>query len=482
MLIQGLKQIKRIFSSLNGPIIGVGMTAFSRIVPASFLPSYRIICNQRTCDLSLLREKVPVFCLGETIGADYSIKVENSFQLLSAPGVEEVLNLGKGPKYLFLYQSYPELEKLSEEKGWRLLANPSELRIRVGQRSFFEKTVSDLGLPKIPGGIFPWSMMEERGYENWAEELGAKFVVQLPEIQKGGGRGTFFVGSKGEYDSLQRRLANGIWRGVQLTSVLVRRFLEGIPASVAICATRNGMLISGLQEQLIDLPYCRGFDGNGVFCGHVWGGKTWPESVLTKAREQARKVGSHLASLGYKGIAGIDFIVQPDEETVYPVEINPRLTGAFPVLSLLHMTHGIAPMEAFHLLEFLNMPYQVDVEGLNRQFARPLNGSHFLVFCGSGWKTESFRPLKAGIWEYDQEKRSCSFVKGSIDLQEVKNPRQFIIADGPPDGGPVEPGGIDPFRRLCRILFPYSMENEKRFRDEIPIIVEWIQRECMALL
>ena len=480
MLIQDLKQIKRIFGSLDGPIIGVGMTAFSRIIPASFLASYRILCNQKTSDLSLLREKVPVFCLGETIGADDSIKVENSFQLLSEPCVEEFLNGRKGPKYLFLYQNYRELEKLSEEKGWRLLANPSELRIRVGQRSFFERMVSELRLPKIAGGIFPWGMMEELSYENWAEELGAKFVVQLPEIQKGGGRGTFFVGSKGEYNSLQKRLANGIWRGVRLTSVLIRRFLEGISASVAICATGNGILISGLQEQLIDLPYCRGFDENGVFCGHVWGGNTWPESVLTKAREQARKVGSHLASLGYKGIAGIDFIVQPNEDAVYPVEINPRLTGAFPVLSLLHMTHGIAPMEAFHLLEFLNMPYQVDVEGLNRQYALPLNGSHFLVFCGSGRKMEPFRPLRAGIWEYDQEKRSCSFVKGSIDLQAVKNPRQFIIADGPPDGGPVESGTMDPFRRLCRILFPVSMKNEKGFGDEIPAIVDWIQRQCMV--
>ncbi len=307
MLIQGLKQIKQIFSSLDGPIIGVGMTAFSRIVPASFLPSYRILCNQKTCDLSLLREKVPVFCLCETLGADYSIKVENSFQLLSEPCVEEFLNRWKGPKYLFLYQNYPELENLSEKKGWRLLANPSELRIRVGQRSFFERTVSDLGLPKIPGGIFPWSVMEERSYENWAEELGPKFVVQLPEIKKGGGRGTFFVGSKGKYDSLQKRLANGIWRGTRLTSVLVRRFLDGIPASVAICATRNGILISGLQKQLIDLPYCRGFDENGVFCGHVWGGNTWPESVLTKAREQAAEGRQPPCLSGLQGYRGNRF-------------------------------------------------------------------------------------------------------------------------------------------------------------------------------
>ena len=261
---------------------------------------------------------------------------------------------------------------------------------------------------------------------------------------------------------------------------MVRRFLEGTPASVAVCATRNGVLISTLQKQLIDLPYCRGFEEKGVFCGHVWGGDTWPESVLAQAREQARKVGNHLASLGYRGIGGIDFIVQPEEEKVYPVEINPRLTGAFPVLSLLHLARGIVPMEAFHLLEFLNMPYEVDVEDLNRQYARPLIGSHLLVFCGTGRKTESFRPLRAGVWEYNREDGTCSFRKESLDLGEAKAPWQFVIADGPPDGGTVKYGSADPLRRLCRILFSYSIEDEKGLREEIPAIVNWIQRRCMA--
>ncbi len=67
-------------------------------------------------------------------------------------------------------------------------------------------------------------------------------------------------------------------------------------------------------------------------------------------------------------------------------------------------------------------------------------------------------------------------------MEEVKNPRQFILADGPPDGGPVESCPTDPFRRLCRILFPYSIENGKGLREEIPAIVDWIQRQCMVFV
>jgi len=481
MLIQDLEQIKDFFARLDGPVVGVGMTAFSRIVPASFLPSYRIVCNQKTSDLPLLREKIPVFCFEETTGGKPFNRVANSFQLLSKPCVEESLNRQKDPKYLFLYQNYPELEEFSKIRGWKLLANPSQLRIRLGERSFFERVVSDLGFPKIPGGIFPWKTMAGWGYENWVEKLGPKFVVQLPEIQRGGGRGTFFVGSKGEYDALRKRLAKGVWRGSKLISVSVHSFIKGISASVAFCVTRNGVLISGLQKQLIDLSYCHGLDENGIFCGHVWGaGDTWPEAVLSEAQEQARKAGNHLASLGYKGIAGMDFIVQPEEGKVYPVEINPRLTGAFPVLSLLQLTQGIIPMEAFHLLEFLEMPYRIDVEDMNRQYAQPLNGSHLLVLRGAAQKANIFRPLRAGIWEYNPEKNTCSFLKESFDLREIQNQRQFIIADGPPDGMRAESGRMDPLHRLCRILFPYAIENEKGLREEVHAIVDWVQRQCMG--
>ena len=479
MWLQDLEQTKQLFTRLDGPVIGVGMTAFSRIVPASFLPSYRIICNQKTCDLSLLREKVSVFCFGETVGDDCFNDVENSFQLLSKTCVGEALDSQQDPKYLFLYQNYPELEELSKKRGWRLLANPSQLRIQVGERSFFERVVSDLGFPKIPGGIFPWKTMAGRGYEKWAEKLGTKFVVQLPEIQRGGGRGTFFVESRREYDALQKRLEDRTWRGVRLTSVSVHSFLKGIPASVAFCVTRNGVLVSGLQKQLVDLSYCRGLDENGIFCGHVWGGM-WSEAILTEAREQARKVGNHLASLGYKGIAGMDFIVQLEEEKVYPVEINPRLTGAFPVLSLLQLAHGIVPMEAFHLLEFLDIPYRIDVERFNRQYARPLEGSHLLVLCGAGRKAHSFKPLRVGIWEYNPEKRDCSFLKESFDMGEIQNQKQFIVADGPPDGLPAKSGPMDPLHRLCRILFPYSIKNEEGLWEEVPAIVEWVQKQCMV--
>ena len=43
MFIHDIQQVNTLFKSLPGTFLGVGMTAFSRILPASFLENYHIL-------------------------------------------------------------------------------------------------------------------------------------------------------------------------------------------------------------------------------------------------------------------------------------------------------------------------------------------------------------------------------------------------------------------------------------------------------
>jgi len=61
----------------------------------------------------------------------------NSADLLAHPAVKGFLKRLPHPKYLLLYQNYPELEIVAKQEGWNLLANPASLRIRVAERAFF---------------------------------------------------------------------------------------------------------------------------------------------------------------------------------------------------------------------------------------------------------------------------------------------------------------------------------------------------------
>jgi len=460
MFLRNLDDAKGLFDSLKGTFAGVGMTAFSRIIPSYFINPYNIVSLRATRDLSLLRKKAAIFCLEHEKGKSFPEKSFNSALLLAHPLTRRFLKGLPDPKHLLLYQNYPELEDLARKEGWHLLSNPSSLRVKVGQRSFFKRLAHELKLPLIPGDIHPVEVIHTRDYAHWERALGSRFVAQLPEIVQGGGKGTFFINSPSEYVMLRERLKENAWRGAVLKSVSMHRFVEGIPVSMALCLTKHGLLLTGLQKQLIDLPYCRSLTEDGVFCGHVWDDTPWPLSVTQKARKQALIIGEYLDSLGYKGILGIDFLIDKWHEQVYPLEINPRFTGAFPMLSLLHLKDKVIPMEVFHILEFLDVPYRVDVEELNAIYAGSVVGSHVLLFILSQRNTNTIDLPSAGLYEYDPDKGKICFVKGAFDYREIKNKCQFIITDGPPVNCGEAFASSDLLYRVCRLLFSYPVVDD----------------------
>jgi len=148
MFLQELEHVRELLCAPVGSLVGVGMTAFSRIVPAYFLDSYHVAAFSRTADLPLLRKVVDIFSLEEEGGA-LPESGRNSACLLNHELTRDYLNSLPDPKYLFLYQSYPDLEDLAREKGWRLLANPAALRLRLRGRAFFSADGSGPG--PLPG-------------------------------------------------------------------------------------------------------------------------------------------------------------------------------------------------------------------------------------------------------------------------------------------------------------------------------------------
>lgn len=458
MFLQELAHVRKRFQALAGSLVGVGITAFSRIVPACFLDSYHVATVSRTADLPLLRKRTDIFCLEEA-GGTLPEQRRNSASLLAHALTRGYLNSLPDPKHLFLYQSYPELEDLAREAGWIPLANPADLRLRLRERAFFQQMAADLDLCQAPGAIQPIAVLHEKDYQGWAGDLGPELVVQLPDIAQGGGRGTFFIRSAQDYDRLRERLKGHVWRDIPLTSILIRRFIKGTAASVAVCVTRHGILISGLQKQLIDLPYCANPAENGIFCGHVWDGNPWAPAVRSAAIKQAEKVGKYVAALGYRGILGIDFVIDEKAEGVYPLEINPRLTGAFPMVSLLHIQKGIIPLDIFHILEFMDLPYRIDVAELNRRYQTPLKGSHLLLFFPpEGQDIRGFR-VRPGLYEVGPRDKAVRFVREGTGYRDIRNQNQFVVMDGPPLSGTGGRISGDSFSRLCHLLFSYPVSD-----------------------
>jgi len=288
------------------------------------------------------------------------------------------------------------------------------------------------------------------------------------------------VRSMEDYRQLQGKLAENRWRNTPLESISIHQFMDGIPASMVVCVTRHGTLVSALQRQLLDLPCCGDFAEDGVFCGHSWGASPWTEATRKSAFEQACRIGDFLGTFGYKGILGVDFIVQEKEGEACPIEINPRLTGALPMLSLLHLQSGTIPLEAFHMLEFLEIPYQIDRDALNSRYAETIQGSHLLVFRPLGAENRGNISLRPGLYEYEPANGGFRLLKETLEYQHIQSENQFVLSDGPRLATDKEPLFRDSHSRLCRLLFSYPVMGMKgALSPQALLAAEWVCEHAM---
>jgi biotin carboxylase len=111
-------------------------------------------------------------------------------------------------------------------------------------------------------------------------------------------------------------------------------------------------------------PYKGGWCGNDIF----------PDALSKKRRVQARKMterlGARLAQEGYRGFFEVDFLSDKDTGELYLGELNPRVSGASSMTNVTAGAYADIPLFLFHLLEYLDVEYELDVDEINARWAK----------------------------------------------------------------------------------------------------------------
>jgi hypothetical protein len=82
-----------------------------------------------------------------------------------------------------------------------------------------------------------------------------------------------------------------------------------------------------------------------------------------------QKLGDRLAVEGYRGFLEIDYLADVDSGELYLGEINPRISGVTSMTNVTAGAYADVPLFLFHLLEYLDIDYEVDVEDINRRWS-----------------------------------------------------------------------------------------------------------------
>ena len=191
--------------------------------------------------------------------------------------------------------------------------------------------------------------------------LGDDLVIQTPYGDSG--QTTFFIASVGDWRASEEKIVG--------QEIKVMKRIEPRELAIEGVITRHGTLVGPLMAELVGFEELTPYDGG--WCGDDVSPELLTESQRAVARERTIAMGDRLAAEGYRGYFELDFLLDADTGDIWLGELNPRVTGASSITNVTAVAYGDMPLFLFHLLEFMDVDYEIDVEELNERWAQVHN-------------------------------------------------------------------------------------------------------------
>jgi hypothetical protein len=443
-----MKDLLKKLANYKKPVIGIAVSAWTRTGPALLLPHYHIICLLETADLDAIRKKCRVRSFAKNFSLDpYSLTKKNTASILKHPRVRRFLKSLAQPPSLLVYKSSKKVENVCQKMGIRILTSRSEIRDPFEDKKEFRFLGKKAGLRLIPGETLLINDFSQLKYQELRKKYGPDLVFQLPDYKVGGGIGTFFIRNQEDYQAALLFIKRRRQAGKKLVWINVTKMIEGTAASICSCVTRFGILSSLVQTQLVDIQEARAFAGRrGVWLGHDWGFKFFGPTIQKRAEKVAQTLGTYMAKLGYKGMFGIDLVIDKEGQ-IWPVECNARYTGGFPLYSMMQAAYGEIPFDAFHLGEWLDLNYQVNLAQIQEQYRQPKLGAHLVLHNQEKKWVKVSGEVKGGVYQFKEGQ--LNWLRSGFAFQDIEKKEEFVLCDRAPRKGDI----LKPGDRLVRVLF-----------------------------
>ncbi len=383
--LRGISDIRRFFHRNTTPIYFVSATPFNLLGIDEWVRGFTFV-NAINC---FDGQHPNVFVPPERPHDEWESIEDITNYLLEHPDVAELVrSRGGGGKAAFLMFD-ERTEELCRKLGLEPAFPAAKLRESIDDKMETTRIGNRAGVPSVPNvlaKVDSYASLREA-----SKELGEHLVVQTAFGDSG--HTTFFISNEDDF----KKHADEI---LEAPEVKIMKRIRCRGSALEACATRHGTIVGPLMTELIGFPeltpYRGGWCGNEVFAG------AFDARVRDQARRAAFAFGEELRRMGYVGYFEIDFLTDLDTGDVYLGECNPRITGASSMTNLAAFAHADAPLFLFHLLEWMGVEYDLDVEELNSRWADPENIDSWsqLVIKHPGTDVDRITHAPpSGIWE-----------------------------------------------------------------------------------
>jgi biotin carboxylase len=354
--LNGISDIRRFFHRNETPIFFISATNFNLLGMDEWCKSFKFVNYIDCYDGRHPNTFVP----NEAPHPQFnSIEDINNYLLQHKEVLDYVRAQGRSPKAVFLMFD-EETERLARQVGFKVWFPPARLRNRVDNKINTVRIGNQAGVPSVPNVLATVRSYDE--LRRAARDLGPDLVVQSAFGDSG--HTTFFISSERDW----RRHAGEI---VDAGEVKIMKRIRCRGSAIEACATKRGTIVGPLMTELVGFkeltPYRGGWCGNEIFAD------SFTPEIRQKARELTVRFGEQLRREGYRGYFELDWLIDQDSGEIYLGELNPRVTGASSMTNHAAFAHADAPLFLFHLLEFSDVEFELDIDALNERWADPDN-------------------------------------------------------------------------------------------------------------
>ncbi len=390
--LSGVSDIRRSFHKNEEPLYFISATNFNLLGADEWIKGFKFITYIECFD----GLHPNVFSPKNEIPHDDFEGIEDiNNYLLQHPEVQDYIKTrsveGRAGKAMFLMFN-EKTEALAEKLGLEIMFPKAEMRTFLDNKVNTNRIAERAGVACVPYVLS--KVNDFKHLRKISKKLGEELVIQTPFGDSG--HTTFFISNEKEYKKYAKEI-----EAEDEVKIMKRINCKG--SAIEACVTRHGTIVAPLMTELVGFKELTPYEGG--WCGNEIYPNAFTPELRQKAIENTQLFGNQLREEGYKGYFELDFLIDQDNGEIYLGELNPRVTGASSITNHAVFALADAPLFVFHILEWMDIEYELDVIALNNRWAKQdnLDGWSQLIVKHTEDTIEYVTDSpKSGIWRmYD---------------------------------------------------------------------------------